>query len=168
MTEARLYHLLGVVGALAFCVEGVFLPISLAAHVLLLLSFRRLSTGPSPYAWFVSASTASLMTALALGTTPLRMLVTPYPYEPGNAVAVALLWLASGWFYWDVARSIDTGPLGRGSAVAYVLGAGLFPVRIGWMLVIAAMVMLALALLRPYLAQQLLYSEARVSGSARP
>ncbi len=39
--EEDLYRLLGGIGALAFLLEGVVLPVSIAAHVLLILVFRR-------------------------------------------------------------------------------------------------------------------------------
>lgn len=138
--EIRLWQLLGLIGALAFVLEGIFLPVSLAAHIILFFVFRKLAGGKTPLLWLALSAIASISTAFYLGVTPVRMMLAPYPAE--NAYAVGILWLISAWFYWDIATRF--GRLGFASSLLYALGAGLFAMRIGWLIMAAGVLTLAL------------------------
>jgi len=141
-SEEGLYRLLGGVGALAFILEGVVLPVSIAAHVLLFLVFRRLAPFKDTLLWFATAGTASILTSVLLGLTPVRLLVAPYPFEREAALTVAAAWLISAWFYWNIATAIFQ-KRGLLSAALYTLGAGLFALRIGFLFISLAALLLA-------------------------
>ncbi len=141
--EKELYRLLGGVGALAFILEGVLLPVSIAAHVLLFIVFQKLGRLRDALLWFATAGSASILTAVSLGVTPVRLLIAPYPVEKEALMAVASAWLLSAWFYWNIASALFK-KAGVISAALYTLGAGLFPVRLGFLLIAAAFLLLAL------------------------
>jgi hypothetical protein len=140
--EEDLYKLLGGVGALAFVLEGVVLPVSIAAHVLLFLVFRKFAPLRDSLLWFAAAGAASILTSTLLGITPVRLLLAPYPFEREAALIAAAAWLISAWFYWNIATAVFRGA-GLASAALYTLGAGLFPLRIGFVLIAAAFFLLA-------------------------
>jgi hypothetical protein len=140
--EEDLYRLLGGVGALAFVLEGVVLPVSIAAHVLLFLVFRRFAPLRDSLLWFAAAGAASILTSTLLGITPVRLLLAPYPFEREAALTAAAAWLISAWFYWNIATAVFK-KAGLASAALYTLGAGLFPMRIGFLLIAAAFLLLA-------------------------
>jgi hypothetical protein len=140
--EGDLYRLLGGVGALAFVLEGVVLPVSIAAHVLLFLVFRRFAPLRDSLFWFAAAGAASILTSTLLGITPVRLLLAPYPFEREAALTAAAAWLISAWFYWNIATAVFRRA-GLASAALYTLGAGLFPLRIGFLFIAAAFLLLA-------------------------
>jgi hypothetical protein len=140
--EEDLYRLLGGVGALAFVLEGVVLPVSIAAHVLLFLVFRKFAPLRDSLLWFAAAGAASILTSTLLGITPVRLLLAPYPFEREAALTAAAAWLISAWFYWNIATAVFKRA-GLASAVLYTLGAGLFPLRIGFVFIAAAFLLLA-------------------------
>lgn len=141
--ERELYRLLGGIGALAFIVEGVVLPVSIAAHVLLFIVFQKLARPRDALLWFGAAGSASILTAVSLGVTPVRLLTAPYPVEKEALLALASAWLLSAWFYWNISTSIFQR-WGVPSAALYTLGAGLFPLRVGFILIAGALLLLAL------------------------
>jgi hypothetical protein len=77
--EEDLYRLLGGVGALAFVLEGVVLPVSVAAHALLCLVFRKFAPLRDLQLWFTAAVAASILTSTPLGITPVRLLLALTP-----------------------------------------------------------------------------------------
>jgi len=127
--EEDLYRHLGGVGALAFVLEGVVLPVTIAAHVLLFLVFRKFAPLRDSLLWFAAAGAASILTSTLLGITPVRLLLAPHPLER-EAALTAATWLISAWFYWNIATAVFK-KAGLASAALYTLGAGLSPLRNG-------------------------------------
>ncbi len=80
--EKDLYRLLGNVGALAPLLEGVVLPVTLAAPL------------RDSLLWFAAAGAASILTSNVQGITPVRLLLAPYPFEMEVALTAAA-WLIS-------------------------------------------------------------------------
>jgi len=104
--EEDLYRLLGGVGALTFVLEGVVLPVSIAAHDLFFLVFRRFAPLRDSLLWFAAAGAASVLTSTLLAITPVRLLLAPYPFEREAALTAATAWLISAWLYWNIARGV--------------------------------------------------------------
>jgi len=104
--EEDLYRLLGGIGALTFVLEGVVLPVSIAAHVLLFLVFRKFAPLRDSLLWFAAAGAASVLTSTLLAITPVRLLLAPYPFEREAALTAAAAWLISAWLYWNIARGV--------------------------------------------------------------
>ncbi len=115
------------------------LPVSIAAHVLLILVFRRFAPLRDSLLWFAAVGAASILTSTLLGITPVRLLLAPYPFER-EADLGAAAWLISAWFYWNIATAVFRRA-GLASAVLY--RAGLFPLRIGFVFIAAAFLLLA-------------------------
>jgi hypothetical protein len=67
----------------------VVLPVSIAAHVLLFLVFRRFAPLRDSLLWFAAAEAASILTSTLLGITPVRLLLAPYPFEREAALTAA-------------------------------------------------------------------------------
>jgi|GEM_PF-767539 hypothetical protein len=139
--EEDLYRLLGGVGALAFVLEGVVVPVSIAAHILLFLVFQRLAPRRDALLWLVTAGAASLLTSALLGVTPIRLLLALYPFSREDALVVTAFWLISAWFYWNIATAVFRRS-GVVSAALYALGAGLFPIRLGFLLISAGILLM--------------------------
>jgi hypothetical protein len=68
---------------LAFVLEGVVLPISIAANDLLFLVFRKFAPLRDSPLWFAAAGAASILTLILLGITPVRLTPAPHPFERG-------------------------------------------------------------------------------------
>ncbi len=88
--EEDLYRLLGGIGTLAFVLEGVVLPVSIAAHVLLYLVFRRFAPLRDSLLWFAAAGATFILTSILLDITPVRLLLAPYPFEREAALTAAV------------------------------------------------------------------------------
>jgi len=119
----------------------VLLPVSVAAHVLLFLVFRRFAPLRDSLLWFAAAGAASIFTSILLGITPVRLLLAPYPFEREAALTAAAAWFISAWFYWNIATAVFRRA-GLASAALYTLETGLFPLRIGFVFIAAAFLLL--------------------------
>ncbi|AEA12562.1 putative respiratory chain protein [Thermoproteus uzoniensis 768-20] len=144
MVEKKLAYLVGMVGAFTFPVEGVLLPVSIASHIVLFITFAWLADVRRAAVWMGTASAATLSTWALLGTNPVRILLALTPFSSQNMPVVAGLWLLSAWFYWDVVRLLERSSWTLASAVLYVLGAGLLPYKIGSVFLSAAFVVLGI------------------------
>jgi hypothetical protein len=125
---------------LAFVLEGVVLPVSIAAHVLLFLVFRKFAPLKDTLLWFAAAGAASILTSTLLGITPVRLLLAPYSFEREAALTAAATWLIPAWFYWNIATAVFWR---AGLASAALYRAGLFPLRIGFVFIAFAFLLLA-------------------------
>jgi len=82
--EEDLYRLLGGMGALTFVLEGVVLPVSIAAHVLLFLVFRKFAPLRDSLLWFAAAGAASVLTSTLLAIIPRETPPRPLPLREGG------------------------------------------------------------------------------------
>jgi hypothetical protein len=82
--EEDLYRLLGGIGALAFVLEGVVHPVTIAAHVLLFLVFRKFAQPRDSPLWFAAAGAASILTSTLLAITPRETPPRPLPLREGG------------------------------------------------------------------------------------
>ena len=74
---------------MAFVLEGVVLPVSIAAHIMLFLVFRRFAPLKDTLLWFAAAGAASILTSTLLGITSVRLLLAPYLFEREAALTAA-------------------------------------------------------------------------------
>jgi hypothetical protein len=70
-----------------------------------------------------------------------RLLLAPYPFEREAALTAAAAWFISAWFYWNIATAVFRRA-GLTSAARYTLEAGLFPLRMGFVFIAAAFLLL--------------------------
>jgi hypothetical protein len=57
-------------------------------------------------------------------------------------LTAAAAWLISAWFYWNIATAVFKKAV-LASAALFTLGAGLFPLRIGFVFIAVAFLLLA-------------------------
>lgn len=144
----------GFIASLSFILEGIFIPISPAAHIMFLMIYKWLSALDGrmfKYAvyWAVSAVIASLSTFYLTGSTPITLLL--FTYSTSTLAYLAALWSASALFFVLLMRALE-GVFGlwhfRAAAVAYSLGCPLFMARVGPLFLAYSFLVLSLAFLR--------------------
>ncbi|MEM1597421.1 MAG: respiratory chain protein [Pyrobaculum sp.] len=151
-SDPSLIKIFGFVGALSFILEGVLLPVAVAAHIILLLVFwwaaRHFGDGKIVLAaglWFATAVAASFTTAISLRLTFLTAFMTQADVPP----LVGAAWIASSapyvYLMWHMYKNSKVGDFLH-SAAAYVAGSALVVAKIGVLVLIYAFIPLAFAL----------------------
>ena len=152
--DISLAKVFGFVGALSFVVEGILLPVTPAAHVILFASYlwamRRFCIERRRHLalWVATAIAASAATLYATGMTPVNLLFRRAPLEA--LALVALLWGISALPFYAVNDPLykATGDYKfRLAWISYAAGATLFVANVGFIALAYAFLVLALAFL---------------------
>ncbi len=161
--EVGLIRLLGFLGALVFVLEGIMIPVSLAAHIILYIVFRMAaqylnvqSLNRDTLLWFITASFATVVTYVVTRSTPMVLVLGVLGYSvPREQLAVlSMVWLVSALFYWNITEKMRrfTGKASfTVSAILYVAGSVAFTVYLGAPVLAAAFFTLAYAFYTSYI-----------------
>ena len=161
--EVGLIRLLGFLGALVFVLEGIMIPVSLAAHIILYLVFRMAahhlnvrSLNRDALLWFITASFATIATYIITRSTPMVLVlgILGYLVPREQLAALSLVWLVSAAFYWNLTEKMRRFT-GRNSftvsAVLYVAGSIAFTVYLGALILAASFFVLAYSFYTSYI-----------------
>ncbi|AAL63415.1 possible respiratory chain protein [Pyrobaculum aerophilum str. IM2] len=132
--DPSLIKVFGFIGALSFILEGLLLPVSIAAHILLLLAFRwassyfgKISIFRKAFVWFITAVAGSIAIAATLKLTLLSL------YLGGRMeLWVGILWAASALPFWLlVAEMSRISKIGLFTYSGYTYAAGATAMALG-------------------------------------